>query len=512
MKIALLQSRVYRDRPAENLEFIKTALKSEPMEGVELAVFPRLCLSGRLGKAALARPALAPQYEKIWQSFLELSEAYPGTALTSTRLIFNGDGSVAEEAFAVLGGEILFKGLRPTDDRQAEYWPYFTLKNLKIRLIPGLKTPPPQAAEGADLAITFRTRHYQGSPFLPPTNPGAAQAWRLTAAAIGGDGPFIHDGATRVFDPAGDLKGWAYGFDSATIIFDTNSKALPSLSPQLPIFNLTETLYKALKAGLRDYIRNVGTEKVCLGLSGGLDSAVVAALAVDALGADKVLGVAMPSEYNAPESLDLARALAKNLGIQCVTLPIDGIRASFSKAFLLAPKSEAREGNLADENIQARIRGALLMYIANREDRLVLATFNKSEAAMGYSTLYGDSCGAIAPIGDVYKTRVFQLAEYINHEEEIIPRETITRPPSAELRPGQKDEDSLPPYETLDDILLRHLEGRQSGSQIAREGGHSPMTVAWILSSYKKSAYKRAQMPFALIASTRPLDEGLDWY
>jgi NAD+ synthetase len=504
MKIALLQGRVRSDRPTDNLEFIKAALKGQALEGVGLAIFPPLCLSGRLGRAAKARPGVGLQYEKIWENFLEISKGAGAMALASTRFIFHEDGQVTEEAFVVQAGKVLYQQPQPKDGE--EVWPRLLLGGLNMRLIPGPKITP-RAESGVDVLVTFRNRLFQGSPYRPPS-PGPAPAWRLNVSAVGGDGPFIYDGARMVFDPAGDLKGWANGFDNATIIFDSNSQALPSLQPEPrePV----ETLYRALKAGFGDYMRAGGPGQVVIGLSGGLDSALVAALAVDSLGPDKVLGVAMPSEYNAPESLDLARELCQNLGITLMTLPIDGVREAFARAFLLAPKGGEKEGHLADENIQARIRGVLLMYIANREDRLVLVNCNKSEAAMGYSTIYGDTCGAIAPIGDVYKTRVYELAEYVNREQEVIPKGIITRPPSAELRPDQKDEDSLPPYKILDDILRRHLEGRQSGSQVAREGGHSAITVAWVLSSYKKAAYKRSQSPFALIASSHPL-EGLDW-
>ncbi|UQZ89029.1 NAD(+) synthase [Deltaproteobacteria bacterium Smac51] len=506
MRIALLQGRVRSDRPTDNLEFIKAALNSKELHGVELAVFPQLCLSGRLGRSALERPGVEIQYEKAWEDLLELSTAKGGIALASTRIRFHEDGQVTEEAFVVKGGKVMYKKSRPSDDD--EDWPHLLLGGLKIRLVPGRKTLPPQAMNGVDVVISFRTRLFQGAPFMPPA-PGPAACWRLNVSAVGGDGPFIYDGATCVFDPAGELKGWANGFDNTTIILDTNSSSLPTIKP-LPVREPIEVLYNALKTGLRDYIRVNSSGKVVLGLSGGMDSALVAALAVDALGAENVLGVAMPSEYNAPESLNLARELAKKLSIKFMTIPIDGVREAFTRSFMLVPKGDEKEGNLADENIQARIRGVLLMYISNREDRFVLATGNKSEAAMGYATLYGDTCGAIAPIGDVYKTRVYELAEYINREKEVIPAGIITRPPSAELRPDQKDEDSLPPYDLLDDILHRHLEGKQSGSRVAKEGGHSAITVAWVLSSYKKAAFKRAQMPFALVASTKPLS-GLDW-
>ncbi len=507
MKIALIQSRIYRDRPADNLELIRAALKGEAVQKAGLAVFPALALSGRLGPAARRRPAVKAQYDKIWEDFLEISRSRPDMILASTRLVFTDDAyseaAPVETAFAVKGGQIIYETSAAEDAPEKK----LVAEGLKIRFAPGPDPAPPEAARGVQILATFREQLFQGGSYRPQS-PGPGSAWRLNVSAVGGDGPFIYEGATSVFDPAGELKGWAGGFENAVIIFDAESKSLPAIG--LPAREPVAHLYRALRAGLADYVRSAGTSKVIVGLSGGLDSAVVAALAADALGPDKLLGVAMPSEYSSPESFLLAEKLAVNLGIRFMTIPIDSIRGAFAGAFLEAGPGEAREGHLADENIQARIRGTILMYIANREDRLLLATCNKSEAAMGYSTLYGDSCGAIAPIGDVYKSRVYELAEYMNQGKEIIPRATITRPPSAELKPGQKDEDSLPPYEVLDDILRRCLEGRQSGSLAAREGGHSPMTVAWVLSAHKKSAFKRAQTPFALIASPQPLG-GLDW-
>ena len=504
MKIVLVQGRLRGDRSSDNLENVKNTLQRREADSPALIVFPALILSGRLGPAALARPGLDRQYEKVWSDFLALSAKHPKTALASTRLVFQADGRIEEEAFLVRGGKIIFRQPLPVDGRVE----LFKLDGQTLALWPGRSEAPAAARKAADIFISFRNQLFEGQPYFPP--PGeAGDGWRINVSAVGGEGPYIYDGATWVFDPKGRLKGWLDGFSGAMIILDSKSDRLPTLEP-LPRREPPAVLHEALVAGLHDYVRSAGSGQVLLGLSGGLDSAVVAVLAVDALGADNVLGVAMPSEYNSPESLSLARDLAKNLKISFLTVPIDGIRESFTRSFLLTPKRSEKDGHLADENIQARIRAVLLMYLANREDRLLLATGNKSEAAMGYSTLYGDTCGAVAPIGDVYKSRLYELARHLNKDGERIPEGIISRPPSAELRPGQKDEDSLPPYAILDDILERHLEGRQSGSQVAKSGGHSAITVAWVLGALKKTAFKRAQEPFSLVASVSPL-AGLDW-
>ncbi|MDR1044829.1 MAG: NAD(+) synthase [Candidatus Adiutrix sp.] len=498
MRVALIQSRVVGDCPAENLESLKAALKRQETEGVELAVFPALALSGRLGPTALARPGLEVQYQKVWGDFLEISKTYPKLTLASSALFFEAGGAAREEAFAVRDGRRL--------DKAAVSGRLFS--DFGLELLLRTKDLALAAETRADVIISLGSHFYQGVAYQPPF-PGPAQAWRMNVSAVGGEGPRIYEGATWVFDPAGRLVGWAHGFENAMIVLDTESTALKALEPR-PEREPLEVLYQALKTGLRDFVRSAGLEKVLLGLSGGLDSALTAVLAVDALGADQVLAVAMPSEYNSPDSLNLARELSKNLGLAFLTIPIDGLREAFTRSFLLTPKRDEQAGHLAEENIQARIRGVILMYLANREGRLLLATGNKSEAAMGYATLYGDTCGAMAPIGDVYKSRLFELARHLNRAKERIPEGIISRPPSAELRPGQKDEDALPPYAVLDDILHRHLEGRRSGSQVAREGGHPATTVAWVLSSLKKSAFKRAQEPFSLIASGCPLG-GFDW-
>jgi len=511
MKIALVQARVRRDRPSENLENIKTVLKQPELAGADLVIFPALVLSGRLGPAALARPGLDVQYDKVFKDFLEISAQYPQKTLASSLLSFDSASAKSENSGPTEAVFIAKAGSAELQPPPAPGEPEsgFQVAGGLVAIYPSWYVPGPEKGAEAEVLVSLRNQPYQGQPYFPPQETSAARSWRLNVSAVGGDGPNIYEGASWVYDPRGQLKGWAQGFQNAVIVLDTGASKLPTLNP-LPSREPMAVLQDALVAGLRDFIHSTGGGKALLGLSGGLDSALVAFLAKEALGAENVLGVAMPSEYNAPESLTLARDLVKKLKISLLTIPIDSIRESFTRSFLLTPQKSEKAANLADENIQARIRGVLLMYLANRENRLLLGTGNKSEAAVGYATLYGDTCGAICPIGDVYKTRLFELARYINRREEIIPEGIINRQPSAELRPGQKDEDSLPPYPILDDILERHLEGAWSGSRVAKEGGHSPMTVAWVLSTMKKNAFKRAQAPFSLIASTCPLS-GLDW-
>ena len=505
MKIALIQGRIITDRPAENLDVLGNVLKQHEFGSVDLVVLPRLCLSGFLGPVSSTRPGLKEQHQKVFKDFLELSRKFPKLTLASSALIFAEDGQVGgEETFLVQGGQAHFgSGDGPGDGSSDLLKVGGNLVGLRL----GEGGFSPEAREQSSVLISLYTHSYHGNPYYPPPSQ-VGKAWMVNVGAVGAYGPKIYEGSTWVFSPDGELKAWATGFEKAVIIFDTKNQNLPTVP--LPKREHLEVLYEALLTGLREYINGSGVEQVLLGLSGGIDSALVAALAVDALGADKVLGVALPSEYNSAESLVLARELAKNLGIAFLTVPIDGIKDSFTRSFLFPPKGEEKSTQLANENIQARIRGVLLMYLANSQGRLLLSTTNKSEAAMGFSTLYGDTCGAIAPAGDIYKGQVYELSRWVNRVSERIPEGTITRAPSAELRPDQKDEDVLPPYPILDDILFRHLEGGRSGSQVVKEGGHSAMLVAWVLSTIKRSAFKRSQEPFCLTASTCPL-AGLDW-
>ena len=505
MKIALVQMPLRADAPTENIASIKNTLKHIKDYRHQIVVFPRLCLSGHLSIETLERPGLGAQYKKVWDDFLKFSKEYPELYLASSQLNFEDNELYGcEEAFIIKDGAVFFCQQRIINSCSypPSSWPVLEFAGQKIRLLVEDDYLLPGAANEVDILITLKNRPFSGEAFLPHLGAEPKGYWQLFVSQVGGDDTTIYDGGTMVYNPQSKLKGWAYGFDSTVVELDTEAGALPDIEA-LPTRSHIETLYEALVVGLKDFVSHSGFDKVVLGLSGGIDSAVLAALAVKALGTDKVLAAALPSEFNPPESLALARNLAKNLKINCLTIPITNIKDSFAKAFLMHKKGEHQD--IAAENIQSRIRGTIFMYLANQDGRLLLSSSNKSEAAVGYCTLYGDSCGALAPLGDVYKSHVYELARHINQAQNIIPEEIILRAPSAELKPDQKDEDTLPPYEILDNILSRYFEGRQKGSQIAKEGGHSPMTVAWALSAVKKAAFKRTQSPPALNVSPWPL-------
>ncbi|CAN5479088.1 NAD+ synthase [soil metagenome] len=305
---------------------------------------------------------------------------------------------------------------------------------------------------------------------------------------VGGNDSLVFDGGSIAIAPDGAVLARAAGFAEDLVVFDTEAAQTAAVAP---IEDDVAAMWDALVLGTRDYVRKCGFSKVLVGLSGGIDSALVAAIAVEALGAENVLGVGMPSEYSSLGSIDDARKLAKNLGVRFELLPIHDVFAQYKG--VLEPLFSGTPFGLAEENLQSRIRGGLLMALSNKFGSLVLTTGNKSEMAVGYCTLYGDMVGALAVIGDVMKTKVYALSHYANREREMIPRATIEKPPSAELRPEQRDTDSLPPYEVLDPILEAYVERYCSAEQIATDQGVDVSLVRQVLQLVERSEYKRQQ-------------------
>jgi NAD+ synthase (glutamine-hydrolysing) len=307
---------------------------------------------------------------------------------------------------------------------------------------------------------------------------------------VGGNDSLVFDGSSVVIGPDGEVVTRAAAFAEDMVVFDIEDGKAKDVVANAAVDGVAE-LWGSLVLGTRDYVRKCGFSKVLVGLSGGIDSALVAAIAVEALGAVNVVGVGMPTEYSSLGSIEDARKLAKNLGIRFELLPIHDVFAQFQH--VLQPLFAGTPFGLAEENLQPRIRGTLLMALSNKFGALVLTTGNKSEMSTGYCTLYGDMVGALAVIGDVMKTRVYALSRYVNRVKEIIPWATIQKPPSAELRPGQMDTDSLPPYEVLDPILEAYVERYCSAEQIAEEQGVDVGLVKSVLQLVERSEYKRQQ-------------------
>ena len=311
---------------------------------------------------------------------------------------------------------------------------------------------------------------------------------------VGGNDSLIFDGSSFGLAADGTLLAEAAAFREDIVMADS---ATPTgRSPHLvnggnEAEEDTEAAYEALVLGTRDYVLKTGFRKVLLGLSGGIDSALVAAIAVDALGAENVTAIGMPSQYSSTGSVEDSRKLASNLGIRFEILAIGSLFEEFENT--LHPLFLGTHPDLTEENLQSRIRGVLLMALSNKFSSLVLTTGNKSEMSVGYCTLYGDMVGALAVIGDLVKTRVYALCRWVNRHGEIIPEAILTKPPSAELRPDQKDTDSLPPYDVLDPVLEAYVERYETPAQIVAAHGFPLATVEQVVRLVERTEYKRQQ-------------------
>ena len=320
--------------------------------------------------------------------------------------------------------------------------------------------------------------------------------------AVGGNDQLIFDGNSLAVNAAGALQARLAPFAEELAIVDSGLE----FPPRAPEFESEpEELFRALSLGTRDYLHKCGFKSAVLGLSGGIDSAVTACIAADALGPENVLGVTMPTQYSSEGSISDSLAVAASLGIRCLTIPIqrsfETFREQFRDIFAGLPE------DTSEENMQPRLRGMTLMALSNKFGHLLLTTGNKSELAVGYCTLYGDMCGGLAVISDVPKTMVYRLADWINRDREIIPRATIEKPPSAELKPDQRDQDTLPPYDVLDAILNLYVEEQLSVSEIVARG-FDETTARWVQRRVDLNEYKRAQAVPGLKVTSRAFGVG----
>ncbi len=356
--------------------------------------------------------------------------------------------------------------------------------------------PSQQAAQGAEVLLNINASPFHRGKAGSREEMLATRA-RETGSSlvylnlVGGQDELVFDGASLVLDAHGEVLHRSPQFEEDFFVVDVPVGSSPGdVGSVAPLLDPTEEVYSALVTGLGDYVRKNGFGSVVVGLSGGIDSALTATIAADALGPESVRGVAMPTRYSSEHSIHDARALTDKLGIRFDLIPIDGVYAAQLEA--LSPLFEGSEFGVAEENLQARARGAILMAISNKFGEMVVATGNKSEMAAGYATLYGDMVGGYAVLKDVFKTLVYDLARWRNKDGEVIPQNSIDKPPSAELRPGQLDSDSLPPYEELDAILERYVERDMSVDEIV-EDGYDSAVVDEITKMVDRNEYKRRQ-------------------
>lgn len=365
-------------------------------------------------------------------------------------------------------------------------------------------------AAGAELLLTLNA-----SPFHMSKLAGRHEVLRQRVAGtrmpvlyvnmVGGQDELVFDGASFALDAAARLTHQLPAFAEAVALVEYSAgHLLPGAT--VPPLAAEAEVYEALKLGVRDYLGKNGFPGAIIGLSGGIDSALTLAIAVDALGAERVRAVMMPSPYTAQMSLDDSREMVRSLGIRYDEIPIEPAMKTFAE--MLAPQLAGTAADTTEENLQARIRGMLLMALSNKTGAIVLTTGNKSEMAVGYATLYGDMAGGFAVIKDVFKTFVYRLARYRNGLSPVIPENIITRPPSAELKPDQTDQDTLPPYETLDAIIEAYMERDRSPREIVAEG-HAEADVRRVVAMLKRNEYKRRQSPVGIRVTRRGF--GKDW-
>jgi NAD+ synthase (glutamine-hydrolysing) len=535
MKIALAQLNYHIGNFEANTKKIIETIQTQKADGVDLVVFSELCISGYPPRDFLEYPEFI---ELCKSSADEIAKATQGIACIIGLPIVNPvvEGKdLYNAAFFVADGEIkqvVKKALLPTYDVFDEYR-YFepahefkciNYKGHKIALTicedlwnlgdnPLYKTCPMDVLmeEDPDFMINiaaspFAYNHDEERIFILSQNCHKYNLPLFYVNHVGAQTELIFDGGSLVFDKAGDIVSEFNYFEEDIRVFSVEQvQSAIILNEKKTRQTDTEQVYQALILGIKDYFIKSGFKQAVLGLSGGIDSAVVCALACEALGAENVMAVLMPSKYSSDHSIKDAEDLAKNIGCKSTIIPIKDIADAFE--ITMKPEFKDLPANITEENLQARSRGVILMAMSNKFGYILLNTSNKSEAAVGYGTLYGDMCGAISVIGDCYKTQVYQLAEYINREREIIPVNSIVKPPSAELRPGQKDSDSLPDYDILDKILFEYIEMKKSSRAIIADG-YDEALVNRILKMVNKAEFKRYQTPPTLRISPKAFGMG----
>lgn len=477
----------------------------------DLLVFPELTLTGYPPEDLLLRPELTERTQAALMRIaaetrgIALILGYPKAALGG---LFNVAGLVSDGQVIAEYAKQLLPNYGVFDEKR-----YFQpgngpgileFKGIRIALTVcediWEEGPTRQAAAaGAELLININA-----SPYHLDKAPEREALVRLRAQEhgipiiyanlVGGQDELVFDGGSFVVDAAGNLTHRAPYFEAASLAVDVDLAPRPRPVPgtMAPVLEREEAVYRALVLGVRDYVCKNGFDGAVLGLSGGIDSALTLAVATDALGPEQVEAVLMPSRYTADMSVDDALEQARILGVKANIVPIEPAFEAFLG--MLADQLADRDAGVTEENIQARCRGIILMAISNKRGKMLLTTGNKSEMAVGYATLYGDMAGGFAPLKDLFKTLVYRLAHYRNRRSRVIPERVLTRPPSAELRPDQTDQDSLPDYDLLDEILKRYIEDDRSVTAIVA-AGYPEVEVRRVARLVDRNEYKRRQAP-----------------
>ncbi len=523
LKIAIAQLNCQVGAIEKNLSIIRQARAAAALLGADLLVTPELSISGYPPEDLVLKPAFVAACEAAAEELaLDTADDGPGiiagTPWRNGKLLHNA-------AFVMDGGKIIA--------RRAKYeLPNYGVFDEK-RVFNAGPCPGPVAFRGFRIGLMIcedwwfpevsETLKESGAEFLLSINGSPFEADKqairimlavervvetglpyVFAALTGGQDEIVFDGASFVLNADRSLAMQMPYFDEAVTLTSWTRTANGLVCAPLPLPpepDRLDLIYRSMIMGLRDYVNKNGFPGVILGLSGGIDSAISAAVAVDALGTDRVRAVMMPSPYTSEHSLDDAAACARLLGIEYDIIPISGVMGAFGEA--LAPVFGNRGADITEENIQSRARGLMLMAMSNKLGNMLLTTGNKSEMSVGYATLYGDMCGGYSVLKDVYKTTVFALSVWRNAnappgalgpQGAVMPERVITKPPSAELKPNQTDQDSLPPYDILDGILVRLVEGEASIDSVVRDGFDRP-TVLRIWRLLDRAEYKRRQAP-----------------
>lgn len=537
MKVAVAQLNPVVGDIDGNLGKILATLDQYSKDEPDLLVFPELFLVGYPPRDLLERAAFIEKVQWAVDELVRISNNYPQTGILLGTPVPTGKNTgkgLYNSAVLIYRGRVLLsqaKSLLPTYDvfDEARYFdpaPDIEIIPFKNEVL-GISI----CEDAWNDPQLWLKRNYSSDPMAMLVKKGATVLVNISASPfqvgkeelryriahnhakkhgvpfiyvnqVGGNDELVFDGRSMCIDSAGEPVEIFPAFREHVRIIELRCTGTPGLYvPQDRI----ASVYDALVLGLRDYIRKCGFSKVVLGLSGGIDSAVVCCLAAAALGRDNVLGISMPSRYSSKGSVEDSRVLAENLGADFKVIPISDVYNAYLE--MLKGHFAGKEADETEENIQARIRGNILMAFSNKFGSLVLSTGNKSEMAVGYCTLYGDMSGGLSVISDVPKTMVYELARYINRDREVIPQEIIDKPPSAELRPDQCDQDTLPPYDILDGILHYYLDEGYSAKDIINLN-YDPETVKWVIRTVDRNEYKRKQAAPGLKVTTKAFGVG----